>query len=64
LVTLRTTYDIFSLVLGFDMPPNLKLCPVGKCLPKDCLCRETVLERLTTFLMYDHAGKFDEKEEL
>jgi hypothetical protein len=62
----HTTFDIFSLVFGFDMPPNLKLCPIGKCQPKECLCRETVLKRLTAFLTYDDGNhhKQEEKEDL
>ena len=64
----HTTFDIFSLVFGFDMPLNYKLCPVGKCEPNACLCRETVLKRLTAFLMPDDGGyhfkEEDGKEEL
>ena len=63
-MVVHSTFDIFSLVFGFDFPPNLKLCPIGKCQPNDCLCRETIIERITAFLNYDGRGRPHGTDEL
>ena len=66
----QSTFDLFSLVFGFDFPQNYKLCPVVKCEPKTCLCRENVHKLLTAFLLHDENGPHKdfedsfEKEEL
>ncbi|KAK0653117.1 hypothetical protein B0T16DRAFT_455429 [Cercophora newfieldiana] len=59
-----SSFDLFSVVFGFDMPPNLKLCPWGKCDPKRCLCREVILKRISAFLTYEGDGTGNERDEL
>lgn len=57
------TFDIFSVIFGIDFPANIKLCPVGKC-EQGCICREDMVKRLSTVLLYDGKYNHDEKEEL
>ncbi|KAK3339948.1 hypothetical protein B0T25DRAFT_365552 [Lasiosphaeria hispida] len=56
------TFAILSSVFGFQAPINVRLCPIGKCDEK-CLCRETLLKRLTALLLDDRQHE-SEKDEL
>lgn len=57
-----STFDLFSLIFGFEIPPNLKLCPIGGCDRKKCLCREDVKKRVNAFLDFEGFGKTGERE--